>query len=121
MAGKITKVILSFGGYHGKGCRQGTSLLPRFLNHELRFLLPAPPPRTYATQAVSCVVQSFFPQTPNLFPAKEKYGTFKLGYLEGIGQCGRPLAAGPRGVGEGKNARAIQERVLQPELPWEEL
>lgn len=25
-----------------------------------------------ATQGLSCIVQSFFPQTPNLFPAKKK-------------------------------------------------
>ena len=30
--------------------------------------------------------------------------------------------ASPNWVGEGKNARVIQKgRVLQPELPWEEL
>lgn len=76
-----------------------------------------------ATQGLSCIVQSFFPQTPNLFPAKKKKKeTFKLGYLEGIGQCGRPLALLVL-VGWGReNARVIQKgRVLQPDLPWEEL
>lgn len=76
-----------------------------------------PPP----THGLGCVV--LLPTDPESLSNKKAYGTFQLGYLEGVGQRAGPLELLVLvGSGKGKNVRITQKgSVLEPELPWEEL